>query len=95
MTNMNHNCVYINLLLMSAMCSLFNCVVLTTSALMSWYSPVSNMSSHGTRNPRLDHQQNKHLLLEFTSISLVIVGAQNDYCKVLSYRGLSLSFMYF
>jgi hypothetical protein len=98
-TNLNHNFVYINLHFMIAKypdyISLYNCVVLTTSALMRWYSPASNTTGHGTRRPGLDHQQNKHFIFEFISIGLSNLGTQKEYCEVLSYRGLSLSFMYF
>jgi hypothetical protein len=62
---------------------------------MSQCSPVSNMTGHGTKKPGFDHQQSKHFLFEFASISLSDMRAQNEYCKVLSYRSLSLSIMYF
>jgi hypothetical protein len=94
MTNLNHNCVCINLLFTGSTGSLCNCIVLT-SAQMSWNNPDSKLTSHGTRKPGLDHQQNRHFLFEFTSISVSTVGAQNEYCKVLSYGSLSLSFTYF
>jgi hypothetical protein len=76
---------------------LFNCVVLTTPALIILYSPVSNITSHGTRKPGFDHQQNKHFLFEFTSISLSDIGIQNVYYKVLFFiiaSGMGLSPLY-
>jgi hypothetical protein len=98
-TNLNHRFVYINLLFMCATYSdyfsLLNCVVLTTSALVRWHIPVSNMTGHGTTRPGFDHQQNKHIPFEFISISLSDLGTQKEYREVLPYRGLSLSFMYF